>query len=144
MSCSARYSRSSTRPPRINSIIKTRFLASKTWAVCVLSVNNHGVSALNSVRIYNDVRIFMKSSSARLAFLASCRKFISFGRFSRISLPSHVSSNSGNSLLIQPRHRVTTVSNTKKVNANPVKLQPSPYQYYKIRLGGGAATEDGP
>lgn len=32
ISCSARYSRSSTRPPRMNSIIKIRFLASRTRA----------------------------------------------------------------------------------------------------------------
>lgn len=47
-------------------------------------------------RIYSDVRTFSKSAIARSAFRFSCTKSISFGRFSRISSPSHVNSKVGN------------------------------------------------
>ena len=52
--------------------------------------------------MYNDVLTFAKSAAARSAFRCSCTKSISFGKFSRISSPSHVNSNSGNKCLIHP------------------------------------------
>ena len=52
--------------------------------------------------MYSDVRTFAKSAAALSAFRCSCTKSISFGKFSRISSPSHVNSKSGNQRLIQP------------------------------------------
>ena len=54
------------------------------------------------LRMYIDVRTFSKSATARSAFTFSCTKSISFGRFSRISSPSHVNSKVGNQCLIHP------------------------------------------
>ena len=82
--CAARYSRSSTLEPSMYSMISTLWFADITSG------------------IYKDVLMFSKFFTAFLAFLASLLKSSSLGRFSRISSPSHVNSNSGNHRFIQP------------------------------------------
>ena len=56
--------------------------------------------------IYKDVLMFSKFFTAFLAFLASLLKSSSLGRFSRISSPSHVNSNSGNHRFSQPANEL--------------------------------------
>ena len=82
--CAARYSRSSTLAPSMYSIMSTLLFADITSGM------------------YKDVLMFSKFFTAFLAFLASLLKSSSLGRFSRISSPSHVNSNSGNHRFIQP------------------------------------------
>src|SRR6266851_8116843 len=82
--CAARYSRSSTLAPPMNSIMSTLLFADITSG------------------IYKDVLMLSKFFASFLAFLASLVKSSSLGRFSRISSPSHVNSNSGNHRFIQP------------------------------------------
>jgi hypothetical protein len=82
--CAARYSRSSTLAPSMNSMMSTLLSADITSGM------------------YKDVLMSSKFFTAFLAFLASLVKSSSLGRFSRISSPSHVNSNSGNHRFNQP------------------------------------------
>ena len=86
--CAARYSRSSTLAPSMNSMMSTLLFADITSG------------------IYKDVLMFSKFFAAFLAFLASLLKSSSLGRFSRISSASHVNSNSGNHRFIQPSNEL--------------------------------------